>query len=58
MNRIFSDRDYSTDFVFYCPHCHNGIQCDVHQAPEFELSKAQTLEEYQEFLKKRFGEAQ
>lgn len=46
------DADYQSEFTFLCPHCSKVIQCDVHQVPEFELSKPETPEEYQEKLKR------
>lgn len=48
----FEGADYSTNFEFTCPHCEEPIQCDVHQVPEFELSKPETSEEYQEKLRR------
>jgi len=46
------DADYQSEFTFPCPHCSTPILCNVHQVPEFELSKPETPEEYQEKLKR------
>lgn len=50
MSARFESHDYATDFKFDCPECGKKIQCDVHSVPEFELSKAQTPEEYKASL--------
>lgn len=47
----FVNADYAMDFSFDCPLCDNTIAVHVHQVPEFELSKAQTDEEYAAFIK-------
>lgn len=43
----FTAKDYSTNFEFACDHCGKSVECTVHSVPEFELEKAETLEEYQ-----------